>query len=204
MGTFSDFWLGQGNALYRLRWLDEALAAYDKALSLRPELAEAWLGRANVFYNSKRHEEALAACDKALALKPDLAEAWHKRGIIKVIRGNGQEGQKDCEQTVLLGASKEVVDFNLARHGVIKNVHIVPRKVVEDIFDDHASYFDSHLVNELDYLVPSKLFGLILQHAAKNTLVDALDLGCGTGLMGLQLRPIAKTLVGVDFVAANA
>jgi predicted TPR repeat methyltransferase len=198
MGTFSDFWLGQGNALYRLRRLDEAFAAYDKALSLKPDLAEAWLGRANVFYNSRLHEEALAAYDKALSLKPDLAEAWHKRGIIKVIRGSRQEGQKDCEQAVLLGASKETVDFNLARHGVIKNVHIVPRKVVEDIFDDHASYFDSHLVKELEYLVPSKLFDLILQHTEKNTLVDALDLGCGTGLMGVELRPIVKTLIGVD------
>jgi predicted TPR repeat methyltransferase len=194
----AEAWLGQGNALYRLRRLDEALAAYDKAIAQRPDLAEAWLGRANVFYQSKRHDEALAAYDKAIAQRPDLAEAWHKRGIIKVIRGNEQEGQKDCEQAVLLGASKEAVNFNLARYGVIKNVHIVPRKVIEEIFDDHARYFDSHLVNELEYFVPSKLFGLILQHVEKNTLVDALDLGCGTGLMGVQLRPIVKTLVGVD------
>jgi predicted TPR repeat methyltransferase len=194
----AEAWLGQGNALYRLRCLDEALAVYDKAIAQRPDLAEAWLGRGNVFYNTKRHDEALAAYDEAIAQKPDLAEAWHKRGIIKVIRGNEQEGQKDCEQAVLLGASKEAVDFNLARHGVIKNVQIVPRKVVEDLFDDHASHFDSLLVNELEYLVPRKLFGLILQHPEKNTLVDALDLGCGTGLMGVELRPIVKTLVGVD------
>ncbi len=194
----AEAWLGQGNALYRLRRLDEALAAYDKAIAQRPGLAEAGLGRANVFYNSKRHDEALAAYDKAIAQRPDLAEAWHKRGIIKVIRGDEKEGQKDCEQAVLLGASKEAVNFNLARHGVIKNVHIVPRKVVEDIFDDHAGYFDSHLVNELEYLVPGKLFDLILQHAEKSTLADVLDLGCGTGLMGVPLRPIVKTLVGVD------
>jgi predicted TPR repeat methyltransferase len=122
------------------------------------------LGQGNALYRLRRLDEAFAAYDKALSLKPDLAEAWHKRGIIKVIRGSRQEGQKDCEQAVLLGASKEAVDFNLARHGVIKNVHILPRKVIEDIFDDHASYFDSHLVKEREYLVPSKLFDLILQH----------------------------------------
>jgi predicted TPR repeat methyltransferase len=194
----AEAWVGKGNALYRLRCLDESLAAYDKAIAQRPDLAEAWLGRANVFYNSKRHDEALAAYDKAIVQRPDLAEAWHKRGIIKVIQGNEPEGQKDCEQAVLLGASKEAVDFNLARHGVSKNVHIVPRRIVEDIFDDHANYFDAHLVDELEYLVPGKLFDLILRHAEKNALVDALDLGCGTGLMGVQLRPIVKTLVGVD------
>jgi predicted TPR repeat methyltransferase len=184
MGTFSDFWLSQGNALYRLRRLDEALAAYDKALSLKPDLAEAWLGRANVFYNSERHEEALAAYDKAVSLKPDLAEAWHKRGIIQVIRGNRQEGKKDCEQAVLLGASKEAVDFNLARHGVIKNVQIVPRKIIEDIFDDHASYFDSHLVNVARISCAEQVIWSYSSTRRKNTLVDALDLGCGTGLMG--------------------
>jgi predicted TPR repeat methyltransferase len=194
----AEAWLGQGNALYRLRALDEALAAYDKAVAQKPDLAEAWLGRGNVFYNSKRHDEAVAAYDKAIALNPDLADAWHKRGLIKVIRGNEQDGHKDCEQAVLLGASKEAIDFNLARYGAIEKVRIMPRKVVEDLFDDHASHFEALLVGELGYLVPSKLFALILRHVEKNTLADALDLGCGTGLMGVELRPIVKTLVGVD------
>jgi predicted TPR repeat methyltransferase len=194
----TDAILNIGGSYIRLNRSGEALAAYDKAIALRPDLAETWLGRGNVFYNLKRYDEALAAYEKAIALRRDLAEAWHGRGIIKVIWGNEQDGQKDCEQAVLLGADREVVDFNLARHGAIENVLIVPRKVIEDLFDGYASYFDSHLVNELEYLVPSKLFGLILQHAEKNTLVDALDLGCGTGLMGVQLRPIVKTLVGVD------
>ena len=194
----AEAWLGKGNALYRLRCLDEALAAYDQAIAQRPDLAEAWLGRGNVFFNSGRHDEAFAAYDQAIAQKPDLAEAWHKRGLVKVIRGNEQDGQKDCAQAVLLGASKESVDFNLARHGVIKNVPIVPRKIVEELFDDHANYFDAHLVDELGYLVPSKLSGLILRYAKKSALAGALDLGCGTGLMGVQLRPIVQTLVGVD------
>ena len=49
------------------------LAAYDKALALKPNVAEAWLGRGNVFTGLKRHDEAFAAYDKALALQPDLA-----------------------------------------------------------------------------------------------------------------------------------
>src|SRR5262249_11724798 len=59
---------------------DEALAAYDKALSLKSDLAEAWLGRGNVFVDLMRPGEALAAFDKALSLKPDLAGTWLGRG----------------------------------------------------------------------------------------------------------------------------
>ena len=56
--------------------IDEALAAYDKALSIRPDLEEAWLGRGNVFWNLKRYDEALAAFEKALSTKPQLEGAW--------------------------------------------------------------------------------------------------------------------------------
>ena len=55
-----------------LKHHDEAFAAYDKALSFKPDLAEAWLGRGNVFFDYKRFAEAYAAFDKALSLKPDL------------------------------------------------------------------------------------------------------------------------------------
>ena len=52
--------------------------AYDKALALKPDFAEAWLGRGDVFKKLKRHVEAFAAYDKALAIKPDLDRrlAW--------------------------------------------------------------------------------------------------------------------------------
>ena len=57
-------------------------SAYDNALTLKPDLAEAWLGRGNIFAELKRYDEAFSAYDKALALKSDLAEAWLGRGNI--------------------------------------------------------------------------------------------------------------------------
>ena len=75
-------WLGRGNVFFDLKHYDEALAAYDKALALKPDLENAWVGRGNVFYELKRYDEALAAYDKALALKPDLDEAWLGRGNV--------------------------------------------------------------------------------------------------------------------------
>jgi predicted O-linked N-acetylglucosamine transferase (SPINDLY family) len=64
---------------FDLKRYDEAFAAYDKALGLKPDLAEAWLGRGNVFCDLKRYDEAFAAYDKALALKPDLFGAEGSR-----------------------------------------------------------------------------------------------------------------------------
>ena len=54
----------------------EAEALFNKALALKPDLAEAWLGRGNAFVKLERYDEAFADYDRALALKPDLTGAW--------------------------------------------------------------------------------------------------------------------------------
>jgi predicted O-linked N-acetylglucosamine transferase (SPINDLY family) len=66
--------------LYELKRYDEALAHHDKALSLKPDYAEAWSNKGNALYELKRYDEALAHHDKALSLKPDYAEAWSNKG----------------------------------------------------------------------------------------------------------------------------
>jgi tetratricopeptide (TPR) repeat protein len=64
-----------------LRRHSEALASYDRALSLRSDNAEPHNNRGNVLRGLKRFDEALASYDKALALKPDYAEALNNRGV---------------------------------------------------------------------------------------------------------------------------
>jgi tetratricopeptide (TPR) repeat protein len=54
----------------RLKRYEEALVAYEKALSLKPDLENAWLGRGNVFRELKRFDAAFAA-----TLSPDCCKA---------------------------------------------------------------------------------------------------------------------------------
>ena len=62
---------------------------YEKALALKPDLAEVWFGRGNVFYDLERHGDAYAAYDRALALDAGLAEAWFGRGTALKSAGLG-------------------------------------------------------------------------------------------------------------------
>jgi predicted TPR repeat methyltransferase len=74
-----------------------------------------------------------------------------------------------------------------------------PPELIADLFDTYATRFDQHLVDELQYDVPRSLAALIadLGVAAGDSL-HVVDLGCGTGLAGVELRAFAKTLVGSD------
>jgi predicted O-linked N-acetylglucosamine transferase (SPINDLY family) len=93
-----------------LKRYDEALAAFDRALALKPDLAEAWLGRGNVFVWLKRYEEALAAFDRALALKPDFPEAWNSRGILLIELKRYHEAIDACDKALALNPNLDGIE----------------------------------------------------------------------------------------------
>src|SRR5260221_36398 len=73
-------WLDEGNVLYGLKRYGEALAAYDQAIRLDPNLAMAYVNKGNVLSDLKHYGEALAAYDQAIRLDPNLAMAYVNKG----------------------------------------------------------------------------------------------------------------------------
>jgi predicted TPR repeat methyltransferase len=75
-----------------------------------------------------------------------------------------------------------------------------PPGMTREIFDNYADRFDAHLLGALQYRVPQHVADLIRQRTPSLN-IDVLDLGCGTGLVGAELRQIDGSLVGVDLSA---
>jgi predicted TPR repeat methyltransferase len=196
----SEAWLGRGNALCDLKRHDDALAAFDKALALRPSLAAAWLGRGNVFYERKDFAEALVAYDRAAAADPGMASAWVGRGDTLRFLERAPEAIAAYRQALACGADAAMIDFFLAGLGVGVSPATSPQQFVTNLFDNYAANFEHDLVQNLNYHSPEVLADTIRRYTPSGTL-DILDLGCGTGLMGNLLRPLARTLTGVDFSA---
>jgi tetratricopeptide (TPR) repeat protein len=69
-----------GNALRKLKRLDEAVTSFDRAISLKPAYAKAYNNRGGAFHELKRLDEAVASYDQAIALDPDFADALKNRG----------------------------------------------------------------------------------------------------------------------------
>jgi predicted TPR repeat methyltransferase len=71
-------------------------------------------------------------------------------------------------------------------------------RFVATLFTRAAPDFDAALAN-LGYRAPQLVFESAMQTLGHNSIaLNVLDLGCGTGLCGEWLRPLARTLVGVD------
>lgn len=69
------------------------------------------------------------------------------------------------------------------------------------LFDAYASRFEAHLTHDLLYSGPAALVAAITE-VGVGPFTHTIDLGCGTGLTGVALRPLTDVLTGVD-VSAN-
>jgi serine/threonine protein kinase len=71
----------QGNTLFDLQRYQDALAAYQEAVNIRPDYAQGWNGQGKTLFKLEKYAEALIAYDHAIQIQPDYIEAWSGRGF---------------------------------------------------------------------------------------------------------------------------
>lgn len=72
-----------------------------------------------------------------------------------------------------------------------------PPELNRGLFDSLAEMYDQHMVRVLRYQLPKRVAQKILDRFPDKKL-NVLDLGCGTGLLGVCLGRIDGFLIGVD------
>ena len=74
-----------------------------------------------------------------------------------------------------------------------------PSDYVVELFDGYAASFEHHLTGKLEYQTPQKLYEAVEEFIRdRQSELDVIDLGCGTGLCGPLFRKHARLLKGVD------
>lgn len=194
----ADAWLARGHALHCLRWLPEAIESFDRALYLRPEWAEAYAAQGAALHRLGELAAALDSYERALAINAHQPQ-WHTaRGNTLRAMQRHDEAAQAYRSAQECGEQAETVAFALASVGAGAAPASLPAEYVRNLFDQYANHFDEHLLKVLDYQTPAHLARLLLQHLPQNPALDILDLGCGTGLCAPALRPLARTLSGID------
>lgn len=82
--------------------LVEAIGCYDRAITFRPDFAEAWSNRGIALQTLGRVEDALDSHDTAIRLRPDQAAAWSNRGNALQALGRLDEAADSYAQAILL------------------------------------------------------------------------------------------------------
>ena len=184
-----------GSLLYRMNRTNEALEMYRQVVILNPndmagcfnlavalEDLEEYAEAAGLYFNVLSHHQfeeqthirlsallpKLFEQDKDLALR--YAEGWVK---------NFPQNTWALHTSAALSEKPDDIKNDLA--------------YAQNLYDHFAETYEDKM-HELTCEVPQKIGEII----GKNHYQTALDLGCGTGLCGVVLKPLCDSLDGVD------
>lgn len=195
-----DFFKGYynlGNALRSQGRLIEAEANYRQAVALKPDSADAHNNLAGTLGDLGRLDEAEANYRQAIALNPNLAKAHFNLGNTVKKLGRLDEAEASFRKTIALEPDNgQAAHMLAALTGEATSAS--PLDFVEELFDDYAATFDSSLVGKLGYQTPKIIADMMKQHYRCDTLGSVLDLGCGTGLFGVEIADVSARIDGVD------
>jgi tetratricopeptide (TPR) repeat protein len=90
----------------------EAIADYDRAISINPKFAEAYINRGSARDDLGNKKEAIADYNRAISINPKLADAYNNRGNIKFDLGNKKEAIADYNRAVLIDSKYAQAYYN--------------------------------------------------------------------------------------------
>ena len=186
-----------GNTLRELGSLDEAETSYKKVIALKPDYAEAHNNLGATLRELGRLDESEASYRQATALKPDYAEAHSNLGNALRELGRLEESEVSYRQAAVLNPEDSSAKHFLAALSG-NTTSAAPLDYVEGLFDDYASKFERSLVGNLEYKIPKLIAEIILRDCNSDSLGSIIDLGCGTGLLGVEIKQVCKHLEGLD------
>lgn len=163
-------------------------------------VADRRAGYAEALASERAYDEAVEVLQQALERVPDWAIGWSNLGRyceeLGDIAGAIAAWQRSAEldREGIYGAMLKLVAYGVTAEAG-------PNGYVETLFDDYAGRFEHSLVDRLEYKAPRELMELIAE-AGREPGGVAYDLGCGTGLMGAELRRSVDRLEGVDISEA--
>ena len=186
-----------GITLKDLDRLDESEASYKQAIALEPNFASAYYNWGVTLKKRGRLDKAEARYRQAIALDPNHAEAHSNLGDILQELGRLDEAEASYRQAVTLKPEDSSTRHLLA--ALLGNTtSSAPLDYVETLFDRYAAKFETALVGNLEYKTPKIIAEIILRDSNFDSLGSIIDLGCGTGLLGSEIRQYCEHLEGLD------
>ncbi len=197
---FAEAFVNRGLALHEHKEHDAAAASFAQAIDIRADFAEAYLNRGLALQACQPIDahlmEAIRMFDKACQLLPDgpLPHLTHARALAKALRF------EEAEAAARRALAADPLDscgagMFLAGLGVAPMPERIPNALLQSLYNARATTWDS---DENSHYQGAALVGQALLARRQGEILDVLDAGCGTGMVGSLVRPRARRLVGVD------
>lgn len=187
--------------------LDEALTLYVQALQKNPRnqtaaplisaILRTHFELALTLMKVGRNQEAIQSFQRVLAIQPDESAAHAYLGRLFIASNALPQATTHLRHYLRLVPEDPIGARMLLAYTGAETIPDRPaQSYITRFYDNYANSYDRKLVNSLQYQCPQLILAALQKHCQGK--VDMLDLGCGTGLCGQALKPLAKRLDGVD------
>jgi tetratricopeptide (TPR) repeat protein len=194
-----------GAARERLGDFAKAEKAYQAAIALEPDTQEAYRLLSALYAGQKMELESVRAYCAGYIVSPRETTTPYLLGKAFYVLGRLDEAAEVYRRWREAEPDNPVPAHLFAACSSQDDGDVIPDRCSDDYvnvtFDDYASHFEGKL-SSLDYRGPELLKRLMETHFEGQTGLHVLDAGCGTGLCAPMLRPVARSLVGVDLSGA--
>ena len=109
-----DFYLRLGDALHGMERFDDAVAVYDRLLTLNPDIGPAHHNRGNALLEMGRWEDAIRSYRAALLLMPAFAEGYVTIATALQALGKPYEAMASCHRALAIDPKCAEAHWNLA------------------------------------------------------------------------------------------
>jgi len=189
-----------GNCLMAERRPADAADAFRRALALQPGHVDSLNNLGTSLQRLNQLDAAIKTYRQALEADPSRIDALSNMAHALLALGRRDEAISAYRQVLL-----RQPEHGTARHMIAamsgETPAAAPIDYVSRLFDEYADRFDQHVTAELGY-APQRFVEVLRRAAGSDRrFATCLDLGCGTGISGAFLRPIADRLIGVDLSA---
>jgi tetratricopeptide (TPR) repeat protein len=105
----------EGQQLAALGQWEEAIACYDRSLTLDPQNADVWCSKGLCHAALGRLEEAVACYDQAVAMDRHLAAAWFSKALVEEQIGRTRDAAGSYEGFIAVASSSDTAQIKHAR-----------------------------------------------------------------------------------------
>ncbi len=178
----------------------EAANCYRQALRIRPDHAQARRNMPRVQELLDKWQETADREEERVRSRPDDADGWAALGDLYYYGLGKHPDAARCYRRVIAlcpeNARARLLADTLSGQSKLTRV---PADHVGALYNSFAGQFEQHAKERGD--CSPQMLQSALGTPPPTACLDVLDLGCGTGLCGVQFRGWAKSLVGVDLAA---
>ena len=188
-------------SLKKLGQLSAAKNSAHRAIKLSPSYASAHNNLGNINLALGHQELAMANYIAASKFNSTLPNVFSNLASVLLQLGDKSGALEKYTEALRVNPDDAQAEYFINVLSVA-NTPSPPTKYIENLFDEYAIHFEESLLEKLSYKTPQILAEILVHKDGNHSLGNVLDLGCGTGLVGTQLKQFCSKITGVDLSKA--